>query len=52
MTYYESAEGVSITPDRAKKEIENHGADWWEFLADVGERTEYDAQEVLGWLGY
>ena len=52
MNYYESAEGMTISKERAKKEIINHSADWAEFIADNGEREEYDAQAVLAWLGY
>ena len=52
MTYYDSAEGEEITQLRAMKEVINHGCDWYEFLADVGDRYMYDAQEVLDWLGY
>lgn len=56
-TYYDSAEGVTITQARALKELERHGHirgsdDWQAFFADLGDRPEYDAQEVLGWLGY
>lgn len=54
MTYYESAEGISITKDRAYKEFKKHGAadDWVEFVTWAGDRDAYDAQDVLGWLGY
>ena len=52
MTYYESAEGEIITLARAKQEVLKHGSDWAEFLQDNGERAEYDAQDVLDWLGY
>ena len=52
MTYYESAEGYKISFQRAKQEIENHGSSVLEFIEEVGERDEYDAQEVLLWLGY
>lgn len=51
-TYYDSAEGITISPARARKEVEKHGAEWVEFLQDVGEKEYYDAQEVLNWLGY
>ena len=52
MDYYESAEGVTISKERAKQEIANHTANWAEFIADNGEHEEYDAQDVLTWLGY
>jgi hypothetical protein len=52
MDYYESAEGVTITNKRAKQEVEKHGACWDEFIVDMGEKEQYNAQDVLGWLGY
>lgn len=59
-TYSESAEGVDISHDRALRELRDHGfrdrADQarmeTEFLADLGDRDTYDAQDVLRWLGY
>jgi hypothetical protein len=52
MNYYESAEGQTITKARAIKEVMNHGCVVVEFFEDCGELEEYDAQEVLNWLGY
>lgn len=52
MTYYESAEDMTISTARAKREVEKHGSSWADFIADVGEQTEYEAQDVLSWLGY
>ena len=50
--YYESAEGIMISPERAKKEVEEHGASWENFVQDMGLRNSYEAQAVLAWLGY
>ena len=56
MDYYDSAEDLVITQDRALQELARHGItsneDILEFFADVGEQEEYDAQKVLIWLGY
>ena len=54
MTYYDSAEGETITKARAFKELEKHGVadDCETFLVDMGDKAEYDVQEVLRWLGY
>ncbi len=55
MTYYESAEGVRISRERALRELREHGilpADKVEFFAEMGDRDDYDAQSVLAWLGY
>ena len=52
MTYYESAD-VIITRVRAVQELRRHGiTDTTEFDADMGIRSEYNAQDVLQWLGY
>tara|TARA_R100001509_G_scaffold58992_2_gene32532 strand:+ start:414 stop:575 length:162 start_codon:yes stop_codon:yes gene_type:complete len=53
MDYYESAIGVIITRSRALLELARHGCeDIKEFFEDLGDKEEYDAQEVLIWLGY
>lgn len=52
MDYYESAEGMTISKARAKKEISRHSSSWNEFILDMGEHDSYDAQAVLAWLGY
>ena len=51
-TYYDSAEGIEIIRKRALQEIAKHGADTNEFFTDCGDKETYDAQAVLGWLGY
>jgi len=53
MTYYESAENITITKERALKELHKHGiVDIAEFFEDMGDKEIYDAQAVLAWLGY
>jgi hypothetical protein len=53
MSYYESAEGITITKQRAIKELRKHGVvDIQEFFDDMGDADTYDAQGVLHWLGY
>lgn len=52
MTYYESAEDVTISQARAKLEVEKHCCDWEEFVLEVGLQAQYKAQVVLEWLGY
>ena len=52
-TYYESAKGVTITKQRAMRELSDHGEDQiQEFLNEFGDRASYNAQKVLDWLGY
>ena len=52
-TYYESAEGITITHKRAIKELREHGVtDLKEFYDELGHHETYDAQAVLAWLGY
>lgn len=52
MTYYESAKNVTITKERAIKEVLNHGCSPDDFIADCGDCEKYNAQSVLNWLGY
>lgn len=53
MDYYESAEDIIITRSRALRELKLHNCeDIEEFFDDLGDKEEYDAQEVLIWLGY
>jgi hypothetical protein len=54
MTYYESAEDILITKARAYQEFVKHSVtdDWAEFILWAGDKQEYWAQDVLGWLGY
>ena len=59
MDYYESAEGVTISKERAMFELVKHNASWDKFVVDNGEHEEYDVaqqveqpQDVLDWLGY
>lgn len=51
-TYYESAEETTISKTRAIKECRAHGCSDADMFAELGERDEYEAQEVLRWLGY
>tara|TARA_R110000787_G_scaffold63469_1_gene142846 strand:- start:376 stop:549 length:174 start_codon:yes stop_codon:yes gene_type:complete len=57
MDYYESAEEITITRERALEELENHGisanSDEIDlFNLELGEKETYEAQDVLAWLGY
>ena len=54
MAYFESAEDTTITKDRALLELKRHGveSETDQFLAEMGNKATYDAQDVLMWLGY
>lgn len=54
MTYSESAKGKTISKARALEELKRHGMEGEVslFLSDMGDKQEYNAQEVLVWLGY
>tara|TARA_B100000035_G_C20513910_1_gene342407 strand:+ start:242 stop:412 length:171 start_codon:yes stop_codon:yes gene_type:complete len=56
MDYYESAEDIIITQERALQELASHGItsnqDIFGFFEALGEKKEYNAQDVLIWLGY
>jgi hypothetical protein len=56
-TYYDSAEDLTITQERAFEELAKHGCqDIHQFILDMGDnmgdKEEYNAQKVLEWLGY
>jgi hypothetical protein len=55
-SYYESAEEIVITHDRAIKELNNHGLDDSltinDFYDELGVLKTYDAQQVLRFIGY
>ena len=56
MTYSESAQGQTITKARAFVELARHGVNNAEtradMVAELGDRAEYDAGDVLAFLGY
>ena len=54
MDYYDSAEGLVISKQRAIQEIKEHNAfnEIDEFYSIYGVKEEYNAQHVLIWLGY
>jgi hypothetical protein len=51
--YFEAC-NLIVTRAEAKAEIEKHDidGDFETFLAEVGDREEYEGREVLDWLGY
>jgi hypothetical protein len=55
-SYYDSAEGITISQEQARKEImvkHQHTREHFEeFLKEVGNKPTYNAQVVLKWLGY
>ena len=52
MTYYESADSVTISYARACKEVLDHHCSVKEFEEDMGRKDWYNARDVLDWLGY
>jgi hypothetical protein len=54
MTYLASAQGITITHERAMRELEKHHllSEREEFHSDLGKKSEYKASDVLAWLGY
>ena len=58
MTYSESAEGVTITVERAVRELSSHGCvdvdDVWACLTETPRNADgsYNAGDILRWLGY
>lgn len=55
MTYFDSAEDITISKQRALQELAKHGIEACDievFFSELGEKKEYKAQDVLRWLGY
>ncbi|MCE9984076.1 hypothetical protein LZ656_17030 [Leclercia adecarboxylata] len=55
LTYFDSAEGITISRERALTELKKHNIPDDEialFYEDNGSCETYDAQAVLSWLGY
>lgn len=52
MTYEEAIENNTVTVFMAKTEIERHGLDFEEFVAEYGESKTYSSRDVLIWMGY
>ncbi|WP_442108437.1 hypothetical protein [Pseudomonas sp. NUPR-001] len=51
MTYSESWSEV-VSKAEAMRELKKHEAVLEEFFTDLGDKEEYESEEVLGWLGY
>lgn len=49
---YDQAQTATVSFETARREIELHGAEMMEFIAEHGEAAEYTARTVLDWLGY
>ncbi|WP_175971935.1 hypothetical protein [Burkholderia sp. BCC0322] len=49
---YNDACEMTITRAEAEAEVRRHFGNFTEFLADVGDREEYEGREILDWLGY
>ena len=41
-----------VTRAQAKREIEKHGLDFYDFVRDYGSKQYYIGSDVLDWLGY
>jgi len=54
MDYYDSSEGLVISKQRTIQEIAEHNAssEIDDFYSIYGLKEEYNAQDVLNWLGY
>jgi len=48
----QEARNETFTRREALAIIDEHGADWDEFLVDVGSHVDYSGKDILNWLGY
>jgi hypothetical protein len=49
---FDDAVSCVVSRREAEQEIAAHGADFFEFIDEVGDRSKYIGAEVLAWLGY
>ena len=49
---YSEAMKVQVTRAEAKREIEQHNLNFYDFVLDYGLKEFYVGSEVLNWLGY
>lgn len=49
---YDEAMQATVSRNEARKEVCLHSANWGDFLADCGDKSEYRGADVLAWLGY
>jgi len=52
MTYDQAMEQNTVTAYAAKVEIEKHGLDFEDFIADYEEHETYCTNDIMVWLGY
>ncbi len=54
MTLDESmtGDGLALTAEVVRAEIEAHHVSWAEFIAEHGDKPTYNSRDVLIWLGY
>ena len=53
MTYDEALEeNPTISRASAMREVELHCVSFEELMVELGDHPEYQARDVLGWLGY
>ena len=53
MTYSESVlELETLTVKQVGRLLDDHQVEWSDLIEDLGDKQEYTAEEVMGWLGY
>jgi len=52
MNYEQAMEQNVVTAYEAKIEIEKHGLDFEDFIADYEEHETYYTNDIMAWLGY
>lgn len=49
---FNQAMNVEVSAAAARREVEEHGQKWADFVKEKGERATYRGRDVLIWLGY
>tara|TARA_R110002126_G_scaffold69118_5_gene174844 strand:+ start:205 stop:366 length:162 start_codon:yes stop_codon:yes gene_type:complete len=50
--YFDSIAGEIVSKNTVRKMLKEHDAYMAELIEDLGDKDEYEADDVIGWLGY
>jgi hypothetical protein len=50
--YFDSIAGEIVSKSTVRRMLREHGASIAELIEDLGDYEEYEADDVIGWLGY
>lgn len=51
-SYFDSIAGEIVSKKTVRRMLKEHDASMAELLEDLGDKEEYEADDVIAWLGY